>query len=232
MQLYIWNERKLIYFYFLAGSNEPELTDGYLVDALGLGEGQSETVRNRMIRTGEMTPFGSVTQTQPPPPPRKLSLTESTDFDMFLKGQDTNVSKKKLDAKKKNLSKKKKAVKSIQSPAFAQSSKSQTGSTSSNKNKEIGDDFARTSQKVDFNHRGINYFDHKDKRRYHTESDYSASSARKRKDKGHSRLQHNFSEDRALSDVEVGDEMDEEAWGEDEWRPTQHELQQDEDMGK
>ena len=200
---------------------------------LGLGPSTLETETERMIRVGEMTPFGTTIAVRTPQPTTPHPPVV-TDFEKFLQEQDSKAAKKKKLVKKAPSSASKPSDIYRQGTIVSRKNKSVDTMRKSTTESSLGgkrvDQFVENTQRVSgFQKRpGFNFFDDKDRRNYKTESDFSKSSARKRK-LFHPKLKHNFSEDRALSDIEVGDEVDEEAYGEDsEYLPPS--MPSDEDM--
>ena len=72
-----------------------------LVQALGLGNASKETDQERMVRLGEMTPFGTIINFQDansseagsgnlvPPSPARSTTSQVSDFEKFLMNENT-----------------------------------------------------------------------------------------------------------------------------------------------
>lgn len=165
-----------------------------LEEALGLAASVKETERERLIRTGEMTPFGSVTAEKPAPKViRPDESKQLSDFEKYLLDQ----------TKKHSTHSKKKLKKSPSTPSKQNLEPSPSEGEPRVKKSKWSKQEASSSAATSASKRK-NLFDAKDKRRYQSnETDFSNYRSRK----AHfPRLQHNFSEDGAMSDHEDYDD--------------------------
>ena len=182
-----------------------------LEQALGLGSASTETETERMIRQGEMTPFGTVVTNQPGTErpastgPRLSTGAEMTSFEKYLMDQQQKGStRKKQPTGKKSTSEAKDNKATKNSDSAKRSSKEKktklTKSHSSPALTSLGDKSASSRGGADRPNDRPNLFDAKDKRTYRpSEKDFSTwRSGRPR----FARLSHNFSGDGRLSDNE------------------------------
>ncbi|KAJ8318779.1 LOW QUALITY PROTEIN: hypothetical protein KUTeg_003870 [Tegillarca granosa] len=188
---------------------EEQGTDLNQVLGLGPSTSQNETERERMIRLGEMTPFGTVTaaNNKPSTSTRKhqsvsqISLTQpesllfqDSAFDMFLSEKDQHhqgVKKKLIQKKNKD--------------------DSSTNASSEHKYKHVTlphnkkDNKLRKIQSESSllqKRKKENFFDAKDKRTYRNDVEGSSEFKSSFKRRKYPRLEHNFREDSILSDEE------------------------------
>ena len=194
-------------------TEEPASTSSLMDQALGIGPVAEETERERMIRLGEMTPFGSTvsapTDSSKASKPRKAE--GMTDFEKYLKDQESKMSK----AKKAHKTKMKKSA---------------TASDLQNKDRKVlpKNKLKRTHSETSIGDGSLrepgNRFDEADRRHYWSgESDTSRWHIRQRR--SHARLGHNFSEDGRLSDYEE----DGETFGDEDYVPHADEIIDDDE---
>ena len=219
-----------------------------LESALGIGGlSSAETDMEKMIRTGEMTPFGTVVQsndahrrpaTVPSTSPRPGTSAQVSDFEKFLLNQD-----KKGEHKRKMAG----------TTSIAQSIKSETDAKKSSSNdkttlrrKSQPDERSKKSRKKMKSEESFkkfieeqdsNIFDKKSKM-IHRPAEKYISKDRQRKRKSFPKLSRNMSDDDEMSDVEM-DGDDEEAGvaedSSDEYIPDEEELRgswKDDDKGE
>ncbi|NXY67069.1 ERCC6 protein, partial [Glareola pratincola] len=95
-----------------------------------------ETEWDELIRTGQMTPFGTKIPQKPERKTRRLMLNEASDFEKYLADQDKLLSeRKKLSLHKK--AKKKVQAKNVQSKAPASTTKEKRGKALSKTDKRL-----------------------------------------------------------------------------------------------
>ncbi|XP_064636661.1 DNA excision repair protein ERCC-6-like [Lineus longissimus] len=215
-----------------------------LEQALGLSL-QNETEHERMIRTGEMTPFGTVVKKpEKPKSSIRLSTSEPTDFEKFLMGQGSKVKEKTpVKAKKStssditkmrknssepNLEKLKKHVKKMDDADIAREKRLidiAKGRKKEHKRKNSPErEYSpkrrnSAEDELQTQRRKKNFFDAKDGRSYRTEADFSNWQSGKAK---YPRLEHEWT-----GDGEV-DCAQEEGSG-DEYRPSGDDCMEESD---
>jgi hypothetical protein len=149
------------------------------------GQPKKESHRDRMIRLGLMTPFGTVIKTQQ----QQKETAPATDFEAFLVGRDQGKGKPKQKTVKKAA--KRPAPESESSAAFTAGPKSETSAPS--------DSSSSSAPKK----KRPNQFDQKDFKNYDPEVDYTAKKYQRQRAY---KMTHNFSEDAQLSGDEYQDE--------------------------
>ena len=186
----------VLLFFFRPFTEASSITDQAF---MGLnGKTKKESDRDRMVRLGFMTPFGTIVKAaekSPPPAP-------STDFEKFLMSAPGKGGKKKptkrasLSGSSRNGS----AKTQLQDSAPRQSSRNGSAKT------QLQDSTPRQSSQGRpslLANKRSNLFDEKDFRNYDPEVDYTQKRfQRKRRYK----MAHNFSEDAQLSGDEYQDE--------------------------
>jgi hypothetical protein len=209
-----------------------------LEQALGLSL-QGETEQERMIRAGEMTPFGTVVKkTEKLKPTIRASTSEPTDFEKFLMGQDDKIEKKTTSKVKKptstdtvklkknmsepNLEKFKKHARKMDAEGIAhekrlldiakgrQKERKRKGSPE----REYSPKRRKSADDDTRQRQKMNYFDAKDKRSYRTEADFSNWQSSKAKDP---KLEHEWTGDSEV-DYDGGE------GSVDEYRPSGEDL--------
>ena len=204
----------------------PLYTDGAvdLEEALGLGPRQNETETERMIRQGEMTPFGTILSGSAPDSampsgPRLSGKGQMTEFEKYLFDQ-TQKCRKKKPAKKSSATQNKSSVVKEKKNGIAEQTKQKETEDNQTKNKKLKMSRSKSAPSLSGmchsdsdnaslgkNHNKVkrpNLFDTKDKRQYRP-SEYDFSNYRNHQPR-FARLKHNFSEDRRLSDFEDDDD--------------------------
>ncbi|XP_074647554.1 DNA excision repair protein ERCC-6-like [Tubulanus polymorphus] len=171
----------------------------------GISAQPQESEQERLLRLGEMTPFGTRmnfavdTQVEPPIPAPKPPKPEMTDFEKYLLGQETKTSTKKqlkTPSKKKQNSGQEKVTRDRK---YSSEPKSKSGAQSSRKSESKTDEFVRK-------YPGGNFFDKKSKNPTQTEKDFSNYKSFKAK---FPKLKHAFSGDGRISDPDpLSDEGD------------------------
>ena len=173
--LYIICFRLLLFcFYFSEGRGVAEK----VLEGMN-GQSKKESQRDRLVRLGLMTPFGTVIKAGQKTP----SSAPTTDFERFLAKRDSKGGKKKPMKKVLN-----------QSTHHGSSKKTRLGSSST---------AATQNTPSSSQTKAANRFDEKDFRNYNREVDYTEKRfQRKRQYK----MEHDFSEDPQLSGDEYQDE--------------------------
>lgn len=182
---------------FLCPFTEDSSVTGQVLMGLN-GRPKKESERDRMVRLGLMTPFGTVVKaaqkSQPPAP--------STDFEKFLMSTVTKDGKKKL-VKRASLS-----------------GSSHNGSTKT-QSQDAASAQSSQGRPSHLSKKRSNLFDEKDFRNYDPEVDYTEKRfQRKRQYK----MAHNFSEDAQLSGDEYQNEEGEVVESDEDYVPDRHET--------
>lgn len=202
------------------GEEESENFD--INQVLGLTAGPSkETEREKMIRLGEMTPFGTVVSKPTTSSDKKISsisLTQNSSFDQFFMDKDNaRVSQKKPTPKvQSELNKKLERMKAslTEDSKKSEKKKKTEKSTSDEDNKKKGK--CKSKRK--------NIFDERDNKRYRDDVEGADFSHLKSSKSKFPKMNHNFSEDPVLSDQEERSS--------DDYQPNEQELAMLSDMSE
>ncbi|XP_005098039.1 DNA excision repair protein ERCC-6 [Aplysia californica] len=168
---------------------------------------QKESERERMIRTGEMTPFGTMVKTKPSTAAAPGKAVRLSEFEKLMGARESTAMKAKKDFSK-YLKKK-----------SGQAQKPQA------QKEDDGGDKSSEPRAGPSNKSKRNRFDERDWRVYDKETDYTQPKFRKRVTR---KIQHSFSGDIRLSDEEDFD-RDEDAFEDDEdvYEPSKQELREE-----
>ena len=185
-----------------------------MASALGLPV-RTETLQEKMVRLGQMTPFGTVMKfsndkVDGTAEGKKNKPQHLSDFEKYFMAQD-KLAKGKVPKKSSSQEQSEQSKTPAQNDSSPKTKKKRKvdereGSTSGDKRKRE------------------NIFDAKDKRVYHSgERDYSNWKQYRRK----SSIHHNFSEDGVVSDCDNGDDAGVYMDSEDEWKPARDQAEFD-----
>ncbi len=181
--------------------------------ALGMGK-KSETEMERLIRLGEMTPFGtsmSKINNENPSQSNAKSKQPISEFEKYLQDQASKSASKQGYTKKKSSNERKRDSKLVRHEIDEPLVKK----TKMLKSKSAPDLMSTSPSTKKKSHKNGNRFDAKDKRRYQPyEKDFSSYKQRNRR----YRLDHQWSGDPELSDFSDNN-PDEFHPNDDEWKP-------------
>ncbi len=198
-----------------------------LEQALGLSGSAEETETERMIRLGEMTPFGSIMKPKPSGP---HLANGASDFDKYLLDQ----SQKAMNVKRVKIKKKSSTPSKRGSDEAGCSDQRQDGPVKKRAKLRKSMSDSRISDKdifvQNYNVKRPNLFDAKDKRTYWNANETDFSHRKPWRRRLHARLGHNFSEDRALSDNDEDYDNEGYMMPEEEYIPPQDSMLDEEEQ--
>ena len=194
--------------------------------ALGIGGAKSETEMERLIRLGEMTPFGtsmSKINNEKPGQTSQKSKQPMSEFEKYLQDQAAKSASKQGYTKKKSANEKKRPSNLVPPESDEPVAKS-AKMFKLNSSPDLLSTHPSSKRKST---KGGNRFDAKDKRRYQPyEKDFSSYKQRNRR----YRLDHQWSGDPDLSDFSDNNQ-DEFNPSDDEWKPGRDDWMDEEQDG-